>query len=533
VAKTGLTSGDAPPGASPEDVASERTSSGSRHLALDARRLSKAYPGVQALDDVSFTLERGEVLGLVGENGAGKSTFLSIVNGSVRPDAGTLWIEGEEARFGKPAESAQRGIATVYQEQGLVPTLNVTENMFLGRESRFESGGFLRSRPMVAAAQAILDQLEIEISPTALVARLTFGERQLVEIAKAFALTAAFDVRPIILLDEPTSALSERETERLLANVRQWRDRASFIFVSHRLAHVFVVSDRIAALKDGRLIAQLGADEIDEPGLHELIVGRKRDVEYYKEARQRTPAPEVMLSVRDASKRGAFSDVSFDVRSGEIVGIAGVAGCGKEALARAVIGVERLEEGQVVLCGSNIPSSALAQAIRRGAAYIPADRHREGIIGDHTILWNMTLPLLDQLRGRGPLISERASRLLVREWIDKLNIKVRGPEAIAKTLSGGNQQKVIFAKWLAKGVKVLVLDDPGRGLDVGAKEAIYALLRDLADEGVAILLVSDNLPELIGLSNRIMVMRGGQVTGELAADLDAKPTESEVVRYMV
>jgi ribose transport system ATP-binding protein len=240
-----------------------------------------------------------------------------------------------------------------------------------------------------------------------------------------------------------------------------------------------------------------------------------------------------MLSVRDASKRGAFSDVSFDVRSGEIVGIAGVAGCGKEALARAVIGVERLEEGQVVLCGSNIPRSALAQAIRRGAAYIPADRHREGIIGDHTILWNMTLPLLDQLRGRGPLISERASRLLVREWIDKLNIKVRGPEAIAKTLSGGNQQKVIFAKWLAKGVKVLVLDDPGRGLDVGAKEAIYALLRDLADEGVAILLVSDNLPELIGLSNRIMVMRGGQVTGELAADLDAKPTESEVVRYMV
>jgi ribose transport system ATP-binding protein len=504
-------------------------------VVLDARHLSKAYPGVQALADVSLTLRRGEVVGVVGENGAGKSTLLGILNGGVRPDSGTLTIEGDEVPFGKPAESARRGVATVYQEQGLVPTMTVYENLFLGREARFAAaGGYLRRRAMIAAAKETLDALQVDVSPTAFVGRLSFSHRQVVEIAKAFAISTAFDVDPIILLDEPTSALSEHETEQLLQNIRLWRDRGSFLFVSHRLAHVFQVCDRIAALKDGQLIAQLGVDAIDEGGLHELIVGRKRDVEYYKETRQRKPDPEVVLEIEGATRHGHFRDVSFELRAGEILGIGGVAGCGKSELVRSIIGLDKLDEGVISLMGSRLPNGSLVESIGRGAAYIPADRHREGIILDHSVLWNMTLPLLDKMKRKGsPLISNRATEAVASDWIKRLSIKVRDGDQLAKTLSGGNQQKVVFAKWLGSGVRVLMLDDPGRGLDVGAKESIYTLLRDLADDGVAIVLVSDNLPELIGLSSRIVVMRSGQVTAELPADLGAKPSEPEVVRHMV
>jgi len=520
---------------SPAPAAAPRAGADTAHdVVLDGRGLSKSYPGVKALDDVTFTVRRGEVVGLVGENGAGKSTFLGCVNGSVRPDSGTLLIEGEEMRFGRPADSAKHGVATVYQEQGLVTTMTVTENMFLGRESSFATAGFLKRRALRASAKETLDSLGIDISPNANVGRLSFGDRQLIEIAKAFALSRAYDVRPIILLDEPTSALSEQETQQLLANIRQWRDRASFVFVSHRLAHVFQVCDRIAALKDGRLIAQLDVNEIDEGGLHELIVGRKQDVEYYKETRQRAPEDDVALRVEGVSQRGAFSDVSFELRRGEILGVGGVAGCGKEALARAIMGITRFDGGQVELFGSKLPYGSLNEAIKRGAAYIPANRHAEGVILDHSILWNMTLPLLDRVKGsKTRLISKGMEKRLAKDWVERLNIKIRSVDASAKTLSGGNQQKVVFAKWLGKGVRLLVLDDPGRGLDVGAKESVYTLLRELAEQGVAILLVTDNLPELIGLSNRIILMRGGEVTAEVPAEHGAKPTEAAVVRHMV
>ncbi|UGS34065.1 sugar ABC transporter ATP-binding protein [Capillimicrobium parvum] len=504
-------------------------------LALEALGLSKRYPGVRALAEVDLRVARGEVLGLVGENGAGKSTLLSILNGSVRPDSGSVRVLGRELRLGSPAESAALGVATVYQEQGLVPTLRVFENLFLGREAHFSTVGVLHRRSLVAAARETLDELGIDIDPTAHTGSLSFSERQLVEIAKAFALTAAFDTEPVILLDEPTSALTEPEVEMLLGNVRSWRDRASFVFVSHRLAHVLAVSDRIAALKDGELIADVPAAAVDEDRLHELIVGRKRDVEYYKEARQADEGErEAVLEVRGLSRPGAFADVSLTVGRGEILGVAGLAGCGKSEMARAIVGVEGYDAGEVVLEGRRLAPSSLSAAIRRGVGYVPAERRREGIIGEQTAAANLTLPLLDRLRGASRmLISARAVQALTATWMDRLDVRPPDPSALTATMSGGKQQKVVFAKWLARGVRLFVLDDPGRGLDVGAKEEIYGLLRDLCDEGVAILMVSDNLPEVIGLSHRIVVMRDGRLTAEIPAPADRKPDETDVVRHML
>jgi ribose transport system ATP-binding protein len=487
--------------------------------ALEARGLSKSYPGVRALSGVDLLVARGEVVGLVGENGAGKSTLLSILNGSVRPDAGTVHVLGEELRPASPADSAAHGIATVYQEQGLVPTLRVFENLFLGREARFTVAGVLRRKRLVTAARSTLDELGIGVDPEAHTGSLSFGQRQMVEIAKAFALTAAFNAEPVILLDEPTSALTEPEVEALFENIRGWRDRASFVFVSHRLAHVLAICDRIAALKDGALIGQVRAGEVDEGDLHELIVGRKRDAEYYKEARQHDDVEhDTVLDVRGLTRAGAFADVSLRVGRGEIVGVAGLAGCGKSEMARAVVGVEGYDAGTVELEGRRLDEGSLARAI----------------IGQHTIVANLTLPLLDDLRGRSRvLLSGRATDALVTRWLERLNVKPRDPAALMATMSGGNQQKVVFAKWLARGVRLFVLDDPGRGLDVGAKDEIYALLRDLCDDGVAILMVSDNLPEIIGLSHRIVVMRDGRVTAEIPAPAGAKPAETEIAGHML
>jgi ribose transport system ATP-binding protein len=503
-------------------------------VALSVSGIGKAYPGVQALAGVSFTVHTGQVVGLVGENGAGKSTLLSVINGLVVPDEGTVEVNGVPLRPGQPAEAAARGVSTVYQEQGLIPSLTVYENLFLGRERRFTRAGVPSRRRMIRSAQRTLDDLSIRVDPRASVGELGFTDRQMVEIAKAFALTEAYDVRPVILLDEPTSALTEQETETLLGNILAWRDRATFVFVSHRLQHVFGVCDRLVILKDGRQIAELAASATDEEALHELIVGRKRDAEYYREARQVPAAPEIVLTVTGLGHRTAFRDVDLVVRRGEIVGVGGIAGCGKSELARSVAGLDGHVAGTVRLDGEPLRSGALATAIRRGVAYVPAERQREGIIGGQSVAANLLLPSLPRLRSRGsPFLGRRVSRDLVRRWLSTLDVRVSRPDVLARTLSGGNQQKVVFAKWLARGVRLLVLDDPGRGLDVGAKEEVYDLLRSLTADGVGVLLVSDNLPELIGLSHRIVVMRDGVVTAELPAPADAKPAEADVVRNMV
>jgi ribose transport system ATP-binding protein len=503
-------------------------------LAIALSNVSKAYPGTKALDGVSFALRRHSVLGLVGENGAGKSTLLSIINGSVRPDSGLLTINGVSSRFGHPSEAARHGVATVFQEQGLIPTIPVYENIFLGREEKFLVGGFLRQKAMIAEAAEVLGELQVEVDPRALTGALSFGQRQLVEIAKAFALRRIYPIEPIILLDEPTSALSDQETAKLFEGIARWRMQASFVFVSHRLADIFATCDEIVAMKDGRVVDQRPASGIDESALHELIVGRQRNAEYYREASQREPAEKVALRVADLAKPHHLRGVSFDLREGEILGVAGVLGSGKSTLARIVAGAEAQTVGEVVIAGDRLRPGSRRHAIDHGVGYVPAERTLAGIIGTDTVEWNLTLPNLAALRQRFfPLLSVKASRALTAHWMARLRVRAAGYGALCRTLSGGNQQKIVFAKWLARGAHILVLDDPGRGLDVGAKEDIYTLMREIAAKGAAILLVSDNLPELIGLSNRILVLRDGAMSALIDAPEGAKPREADVVSAMV
>jgi ribose transport system ATP-binding protein len=481
--------------------------------AIVLQDVSKAYPGVKALDEVSFSLKRHSVLGLVGENGAGKSTLLSIINGSVRPDSGTLSIDGHPVRFGHPTEAAQHGVATVFQEQGLIATIPVYENIFLGRERKFLAGaGFLRQRAMITEAKAVLDDLHVDVDPRAPTGSLSFGQRQLVEIAKAFALSRVYPVEPIA----------------------RWRTRASFVFVSHRLADIFATCDEFVALKDGRVVDQRSTTGIDESALHELIVGRQRNAEYYREASQRLPENEVALQAVGISKPGELENVSFDLRKGEILGVAGVLGSGKSTLAKIVAGAEAQAEGEVRIDDVELRPGSRRDAIARGIGYVPAERLIAGVIGSDTVEWNLTLPSLDALSLRGlPLLSSRRSRDQTKIWMEKLRVRAPSHDTACRNLSGGNQQKVVFAKWLARGTHILVLDDPGRGLDVGAKEDIYRLMREIVANEGSILLVSDNLPELIGLSNRILVLRDGATSALIGAEQGAKPREAEVVAAMV
>jgi len=502
--------------------------------ALELHDVTKRYPGTVALSSVSFTLKRFGILGLVGENGAGKSTLLSIINGTVKPDQGSIAINGEKVDFGHPSDAARHGIATVFQEQGLIPTIPVYENIFLGRERKYTAAGFLRRGTMISIAREVLDELEVDVIPTAMTGRLSFGQRQLVEIAKAFALGRLYPVEPIILLDEPTSALSDKEADKLFEGIRRWRSKGSFVLVSHRLGDIFQMCNEVVALKDGSVVLQKPVSQVNEHNLHQAIVGRERDAEYYREALQTEPLSHVVVSVAEIMKAGHLRGVSFDVRAGEIVGVAGVLGSGKSTLAKIVAGSEAQDSGTVTIAGKPLKAGSRAEAVRCGVGYVPAERTSAGIIGTDTIENNLTLTNLTQIsRWFAAFISPSRSRAMTNDWMSRLRIRATGPSNLCRTLSGGNQQKVVFAKWLARGIDVLVCDDPGRGLDVGAKEDIYQLLRDLSRGGTAIMLVSDNLPELIGLSNRIIVMREGRCSAVIDAPRDAKPGELSILPVML
>ncbi|OCW56010.1 sugar ABC transporter ATP-binding protein [Hoeflea olei] len=508
--------------------------SNSEQIALELDRVSKSYGPLVALRDASIRLKRHSVLGLVGENGAGKSTIISIVNGTRAPSAGTLKVNGTVAQFSSPAEAARLGIATVFQEQGLVPNLKVYENILLGREKQFSRLGVLNSDGMAAFATLVFDELGLQIDPRCRTGDLSFGQRQLVEIAKAFSLGHLYPVEPIVLLDEPTSALSDQETEILFASIRRWKEKASILFVSHHLSDVFEVCDDVVALKDGSVSGQWRIEDTDADRIHEAIVGRPKLAGYYKEAEQRLVPGAPVLVAEGITVAGELDDISFTLHEGEILGVAGVLGSGKTSLAAVLSGTKVPSSGSIRLHGEPLSFGNQAQAVARGIGTVPAERNSSGAIGVHSVEWNMALPSLHKLRhDKAPVLSAARSASMAQGWIERLGIRTPDRHVQIRNLSGGNAQKVVFAKWMERGVRVFVLDDPGRGLDVGAKEEIYALLRELAAQGVAILLVSDNLPELIGLSNRILTFRSGRITSEIATPPAAKPDEATVVRGMV
>jgi ribose transport system ATP-binding protein len=515
----------------------------SRPARLVADSVSKSYSGVPVLKSVNLRVEAGEILGIAGENGAGKSTTLKMLSGIVQPDSGTLTLDGNPYAPQGYDAAVRAGISMVFQEQALVQNLAVYENMFLAHEHAFKGtfGRIDRKKAIQAAKKALVDLHLDHVDPTVRLGQLSFEDRQMVEIARAFALASLYQkASPIILLDEPSAAITEREAESLFARVNALRERASFVLITHRLHEYLEHCDRLYVFKDGENVAEVTKPEMTEQRLHELMVGRKRSASYYKEERQQSAqfdneAVQPILQVEGISGEGV-QDVSFSLCPGEVLGIGGLLGCGKEAIGRAVAGARPYaRSGKVRVGGQALPDRSRGRAaISAGVAYVPRERKTEGVVLYLPVRANASLVALPKMRVFGlPLIPIAQEKQVVRKQIERLRVKCISAMQLCAHLSGGNQQKVVLAKWLLAKPKVLVLDNPTRGIDVGAKEEIYSLIRDLADEGMAILVITDDLPELIGLSDRILVMREGRVIQECIAPPDSKPTEEQLVAHMV
>jgi ribose transport system ATP-binding protein len=502
--------------------------------ALEVRGLVKHYPGVKALDGVDLVVRQHEVLGLAGENGAGKSTLLKALVGLVRPDGGEIWVRGEKVRLRSIVEAADHGIGMVFQEQSLVPNLTAAENIVLGSEGPGVRRGVYRWKTMRRLAQEQLDKIGSHIDPLARTDTLSFADRQMVEIAKVLRIEERTSHPPVIILDEPTSVLESKEIETLFTQVCRLREFASVVFVSHRLDEVLDVCDRVAVLRGGRSVGELPAADAAPAELHRMMIGSTgADDHYHGTSVERRDEPaRPRLVVRGLSGR-TFRDVDLDVHAGEIVGIVGVHGSGREDVCRALFGAEPTTAGEVVIDGERLDLSGTRAACAAGVGYVPAERKTEGMVGPMSVADNMTLTK-QQSRCTGPVVRPRKQATLVDRWIERLSIRTPHRGTAIQRLSGGNQQKVVLARWLVAGdVRLLLLDHPTRGLDIGARSEVYRLMRELAGTGVATVLLADSLEEAIGMSDRIIVMSDGRATKEVAAPAGGKPTPLDLVKEMV
>ncbi|MEM8854696.1 MAG: sugar ABC transporter ATP-binding protein [Pseudomonadota bacterium] len=509
-------------------------------VALNAKGLSKRFGESVALADVDLTLGARQVVGLVGENGAGKSTLLNILSGLLRPDRGAVDLPGRGPAPHTYAEAQHLGIARVFQEQALIGALPVYENLLLGVEARFTRfGQLLDKRAMVAKAQAMVDEANASIDVRRTTDDLSFSTRQLIEIIRAcLAPTMLYgQSAPIVLLDEPTASLERGDEATFFDLVARIRQEGSLLFVSHRLTEVLSLCDDIVVLKDGRFVTRVAPSDVDERGLHRLMVGRERDSDYYHEDRQRPADADAgaapAFAARNFRREGAYEDVSLTVAPGEVLGIGGLLESGKSAFGKGLAGIEAPQAGEISIKGDPWRAPVAGALIAEGVGYVPAERLAEGMIADQSVAWNMVLPSADLFSNRLGWWRQRKETAVTEAMITRLGIKAPGPKARSSRLSGGNQQKVVLARWLARDLSVLILDNPTRGVDAGAKEEIYRLIRDLTDEGVAIVLITDELLELIGLSNRIAIMRHGRIETMIEAPPEDKPTEQALVTAML
>lgn len=472
---------------------------------LSARDIEKSFFGVRVLHGVSIDLYPGEVHGLVGENGAGKSTLMKIIAGVYTRDGGQVSLDGQPVSYSHPVQAMRAGVATVFQEFNLLPERSVAENVFLGREPR--NGGFVDNRRMAAATRDLLDELGIDfIDPTAAVSSLSVAEQQIVEITKALS----FDAR-VISMDEPTAALADHEVELLYGIVGRLKARGvAILYVSHRLKEVFDLCDEITVLKDGALVATRPASELTTDSLVRLMVGRSIST-FFPGPIDGTTIGDTRLRVRGGGN-AYLADVDIDVKAGEIVGVAGLQGSGRTELAEAVFGAVPFTSGTLELDGEVVTINSPRQAVKAGIALVTEDRKAHGLVLNQSILDNALLAVRGVFPGR-----TATARRQLPGVLSSLEVSSRGESQEVQFLSGGNQQKVVLAKWLSLSPRIVVLDEPTRGIDVGAKVAVYQLMRQLARDGVAILMISSELPEVIGMSDRIVVMHDGRVEAELDA----------------
>ncbi|MEV5573749.1 sugar ABC transporter ATP-binding protein [Spirillospora sp. NPDC052269] len=473
---------------------------------LRVRGLRKGFPGVQALDGVDFDLSPGEVHVLLGENGAGKSTLIKTLSGAHRPDEGTIEVDGKPVEIRSAQDAAALGIATIYQEFNLVPELTVAENLFLGRQPR--RFGLVDKRAMNAQARELLARVGVDVDPGTRMGDLGIARAQMVEIAKALGLDAR-----ILIMDEPTAVLTTGEVDRLFEIVSGLREQGvAVVFITHHLEEIPRIGDRVTVLRDGRSVGRVPADT-PERELVRLMVGRSIEQQY---PRERNEPGEVLLQVRGLGREGAFEDVSFEVRAGEVVGLAGLVGAGRTEVARALFGADRYDTGEVIVDGKRLAPGSVHAAREAGLGLVPEDRKGQGLVLGADVGENLGLVTLGSV-SRGGVVDRSKQRVEAAGMADRLGVRMHGLGQEVRTLSGGNQQKVVIGKWLLADARVLVLDEPTRGVDVGAKVEIYQLVNRLTAAGRAVLMISSDLPEVLGMSDRVLVMSRGRIAGELAS----------------
>jgi rhamnose transport system ATP-binding protein len=484
---------------------------------LELKNMTKRFSGVEVLHEVSFSLRPGEVHALLGENGAGKSTLVKVMTGVHQPDKGEIYLDGKRVVFGDTRESRQVGIAAIYQELSLFPDLDVAENIFVGRQPT-TTAGRIDWRKLYADAGKLLLSLGVHLDLKQKARSLSIAQQQMVEIARAFSINAR-----ILIMDEPTSSLTLNEVADLFRLVRRLRDEGTaIIFISHRLEELFELADRVTVLRDGSYVDTRSMKDVTRDDLIRLMVGRTITNLFPK---QDVKAGEVMLKVKNLARAGSFHDVSFELCKGEILGMAGLVGAGRTNVARAIFGVEPATAGSIQIESQEVAIMSPQQAIRLGLAYVPEDRQLHGLIPAMPITSNISLPTLFKYAQHGWL-QDKAERKAAHDAALQMEVRANNMWQLARELSGGNQQKIVLSKWLCTNPRILILDEPTRGIDVGTKAAVHALMSKLAAEGMAILMISSELPEILGMSDRVIVMREGHITGHF---LRAEATQEKII----
>lgn len=474
---------------------------------LSIQGICKAFPGVKALDGVNLNLYEGKVMALLGENGAGKSTLMKIISGVYTLDSGTIQYEGKAVAFKNPREAQEAGITIIHQELNLIKELSIAENIFLGREPKGVMGR-INWKKLYADSKALIDRLGLKRSPEVLVDELSIAEQQLVEIAKAISFNAK-----VIIMDEPTDALTESETACLFKLMRELKaEQKAIVFISHRLEEIFEVCDQLTILRDGKPVCEAEVSDFTQEKIIEAMVGRKLEDQYpYLPAK---PDSKTILSVKSLENKRVH-DMSFEVKAGEVFGISGLVGSGRTELAKTLYGLQGFQKGEIILDGENVCFKSPADALKKGLAYISEDRKSEGLVLGLSVAENMTLSSLQQFVGKLGNISHSKEKDVVADYIKKMAVKTPSQGQTIKLLSGGNQQKVAIAKGILNQPKVLILDEPTRGVDVGAKKEIYEIINQLKAEGMGVIVISSEMPELLGISDRIMVVHEGRNKGIL------------------